>query len=34
MRLLIVAALAAVSGLALAENTLTDRDRAMLAQQQ
>ena len=34
MRLLIVAALAAASAPALAENTLTDRDRALIAQQQ
>jgi hypothetical protein len=34
MRLLIVAAFAAVSAPALADNTLTDRDRAAIAQQQ
>jgi type II secretory pathway pseudopilin PulG len=34
MRLLIVAALAAVSAPAFADNTLTDRDRAAIAQQQ
>jgi type II secretory pathway pseudopilin PulG len=34
MRLLIIAALAAVSLPALAENTQTDRDRAIVAQQQ
>jgi type II secretory pathway pseudopilin PulG len=34
MRLLILAALAAVSVPALADNTLTDRDRAAMAQQQ